>query len=73
MIDLPYQDGSAPSPEVINTWIELLQGKRADLQREKKEQKEGGKGSTPTSSNANSALTENNNHLNKHNSAGKLV
>ncbi|XP_063721456.1 PRL-1 phosphatase-like [Symsagittifera roscoffensis] len=71
VIDLPYQDGSAPSPEVINTWIELLQGKRAELQREKKEQKEeGGKGSTPTSSNANSALTENNNHLNKHNSAG---
>ena len=28
VIDLPYQDGTAPSPEVINDWLELLQSKR---------------------------------------------
>ena len=28
VIDLPYQDGTAPSPEVINDWLELLLTKR---------------------------------------------
>ena len=37
VVDLPYQDGSAPSADVINEWIEFLQTKRTELEREKRE------------------------------------
>jgi len=58
VIDLPYQDGSAPSADVINEWIELLQSKRTESQREKNS-------TMPSKSSSSTAHTQDDNSSTK--------